>query len=129
MENTEIAGVWRKSRIFSKHSGESLPRPGVPPSSSDHSATSESTRRNLAGGGRGGLARGGWNRERLATSLQILVTTGRLPMLDRLRGETDPVALLESVPGIGRALAERLHRDFEIDSLEDLEVAAHDGRQ
>jgi hypothetical protein len=36
--------------------------------------------------------------------------------------------LLESVPGIGRALAERLHRDFEIDSLEDLEAAAHDGR-
>jgi putative hydrolase len=66
--------------------------------------------------------------ERLATSLRILITTGRLPMLDRLRGETDPVALLESVPGIGRALAERLHRDLEIDSLEDLEVAAHDGR-
>ncbi len=66
--------------------------------------------------------------ERLATSLRILITTGRLPMLDRLRGETDPVALLESVPGIGRALAERLHRDFGIDSLEDLEAAAHDGR-
>ena len=66
--------------------------------------------------------------ERLATSLRILIATGRLPMLDRLRGETDPVALLESVPGIGRALAERLHQDFEIDSLEDLEVAAHDGR-
>jgi putative hydrolase len=65
---------------------------------------------------------------RLATSLRILITTGRLPMLERLRGETDPVALLESVPGIGRALAERLHRDFEIDSLEDLDAAAHDGR-
>jgi DNA polymerase (family 10) len=65
---------------------------------------------------------------RLATSLRILITTGRLPMLDRLRGETDPIALLESVPGIGARLAERLHRDFEIDSLEDLEAAAHDGR-
>ena len=31
--------------------------------------------------------------ERLATSLRILISTGRLPMLDRLRGETDPVAL------------------------------------
>ena len=49
-------------------------------------------------------------------------------MLDRLRGETDPVALLESVPGVGPALAERLHTDLEIDSLEDLEAAAHDGR-
>ena len=66
--------------------------------------------------------------ERLAAALRTLITTGRLPMLDRLRGETDPVALLESVPGIGRALAERLHGEFEIDSLEELEVAAHDGR-
>lgn len=66
--------------------------------------------------------------ERLATSLRTLITTGRLPMLDRLRGDTDPVALLESVPGIGRVQAERLHREFGIDSLEDLEAAAHDGR-
>ena len=49
-------------------------------------------------------------------------------MLDRLRGETDTVTLLESVPGIGPTLADRLHREFEIDSLEDLEAAAHDGR-
>jgi Holliday junction resolvasome RuvABC DNA-binding subunit len=66
--------------------------------------------------------------ERLATALRTLVTTGRLPMLDRLRGETDPVEMLESVPGIGRALAERLHGELGIDSLEDLEAAAHDGR-
>lgn len=66
--------------------------------------------------------------ERLGTALRTLVTSGRLPMLDRLRGETDSVALLESVPGIGPVLAERLHREFGIDSLEDLEAAAHDGR-
>ena len=66
--------------------------------------------------------------ERLAAALETLVTTGRLPMLDRLRGETDPVAMLESVPGIGAALAERLHRGLGIDSLADLEAAAHDGR-
>ncbi len=66
--------------------------------------------------------------ERLGTALRTLVTTGRLPMLDRLRGETDSVAMLESVPGIGPVLAERLHREFGIDSLEDLEAAAHDGR-
>ncbi len=66
--------------------------------------------------------------ERLTAALRSLITTGRLPMLDRLRGEMDPVALLQSVPGIGTALAERLHRDLAIDSLEDLEAAAHDGR-
>ncbi len=66
--------------------------------------------------------------ERLATMLRTLVTTGRLPMLDRLRGAVDPVALLESVPGVGRVLAERLYMDLGIDSLEDMEAAAHDGR-
>ena len=66
--------------------------------------------------------------ERLAWALRSLVTTGRLSMLDRLRGETDPVKLLESIPGIGPALAERLHRELGIDSLADLEAAAHDGR-
>lgn len=66
--------------------------------------------------------------ERLGTMLGVLVATGRLPMLDRLRGETDPVALLESVPGIGPILASRFHEELGIDSLEDLESAAHDGR-
>jgi DNA polymerase (family X) len=65
---------------------------------------------------------------RLATALRTLVTTGQLPMLNRLRGEADSVALLESIPGIGHVLAERLHCEFGIDSLEDLEVAANDGR-
>jgi DNA polymerase (family X) len=66
--------------------------------------------------------------ERLTAALRSLITTGRLPMLERLRGAMDPVALLQSVPGIGPAWAERLHRDLEIDSLQDLEAAAHDGR-
>lgn len=66
--------------------------------------------------------------ERLGTALRTLIITGRLPMLDRLRGETDPVALLESVSGIGPVLAERLHSELGIDSLEDLEAAAHDNR-
>lgn len=66
--------------------------------------------------------------ESLARSIRELVLTGRLPILDRLRGETDSVALLTSVPGVGPVLAERLHHDLGIDSLEELEAAAHDGR-
>jgi hypothetical protein len=49
-------------------------------------------------------------------------------MLDRLRGEADPLALLASVPGIGRVLAERLHDELGLETLADLETAAHDGR-
>jgi hypothetical protein len=49
-------------------------------------------------------------------------------MLERLRGESDPVKVLASVPGVGVALAERLHDEMGLDTLADLEAAAHDGR-
>ena len=64
----------------------------------------------------------------LARQIRITLTSGRLPILERLRGETDPEALLASVPGIGPKTAGRLHHDLGIDTLEDLEAAAHDGR-
>ncbi|MGH9872917.1 MAG: helix-hairpin-helix domain-containing protein [Pyrinomonadaceae bacterium] len=66
--------------------------------------------------------------ETLARFIHQIVTTGRLPMLDRLRGECDPIALLRTVPGIGRVMAGRLHDELGIESLEELEIAAHDGR-
>lgn len=64
----------------------------------------------------------------LARAVRELLHTGRLGMLDRLQGEHDPVALLAGVPGIGPALAHRLHDEHGIDTLEELERAAHDGR-
>jgi DNA polymerase (family X) len=64
----------------------------------------------------------------LARAIDTLVATGRLPMLERLRGESDPTDLLASVPGIGRTLADRLHHGLGISTLEDLEAAAFDGR-
>lgn len=66
--------------------------------------------------------------ERLARSISTLILTGRLPMLDRLRGASDANTLLASVPGIGKRLATRLRRDLNIQTLEELEAAAHDGR-
>ena len=65
---------------------------------------------------------------RLARAIAALLLTGRLPILDRLRGESDSGRLLRSVPGIGKALAARLHDELEIETLEQLEAAAHDGR-
>jgi len=63
----------------------------------------------------------------IARAIRELLVHGRLPMLDRLRGEADPVALLASVPGIGRRFAERLHDELGLETLADLEAAAHDG--
>jgi hypothetical protein len=64
----------------------------------------------------------------LARSVEQFVLTGKLSALDRLRGASDPIAALASVPGIGARLAERLHSELGITSLEELEAAAHDGR-
>jgi hypothetical protein len=66
--------------------------------------------------------------ESIALAIRELLTHGRLPMLDRLRGAADPEAVLASVPGIGRVLAGRLHEELGLETLSDLEAAAHDGR-
>ncbi len=64
----------------------------------------------------------------IAAAIAEMVATGRWARLDRLRGETDAVTRLQSVPGIGPKLAERIYETLHVDSLEALEVAAHDGR-
>ncbi|MEQ8966078.1 MAG: helix-hairpin-helix domain-containing protein [Azospirillaceae bacterium] len=64
----------------------------------------------------------------LAAAIAEMVRTGRWAQLERLRGEADPEAAFRTVPGIGPALARRIHDHLGVDSLEALEVAAHDGR-
>jgi Holliday junction resolvasome RuvABC DNA-binding subunit len=64
----------------------------------------------------------------IARAIRDILLHGRLAMLDRLRGESEAIAILASVPGIGRKLARRFHDELRIETLEELEVAAHDGR-
>ncbi len=66
--------------------------------------------------------------EHLSRSIYQLATTGRLPLLDRLRGDVDPIEVIASVPGIGEITARRIHDTLDVNTLEDLESAAHDGR-
>ncbi len=63
----------------------------------------------------------------IASTIAELVRTGRASQLERLRGSLDPEALFTTVPGIGPALARRIHDGLHVDTLEALEVAAHDG--
>ena len=64
----------------------------------------------------------------IARVIRDLLEYGRSGLLDRLRGESDAAAILATVPAIGPVLAERLHTELGIETLEDLELAAHDGR-
>lgn len=64
----------------------------------------------------------------IAAALLEMVRTGRWTQLERLRGSADPVQLLTAVPGLGHRLAERIHEELQVDTLEGLELAAHDGR-
>ena len=64
----------------------------------------------------------------LARAIREILQTGRLAMQERLQAASDPVARIAAVPGIGPKLAERIHLTLGIESLEELERAAHDGR-
>jgi DNA polymerase (family 10) len=64
----------------------------------------------------------------LAAAIRDYVQTGRMPIQERLRERREPLAAIRSVPGIGPKLAERLHDELAIETLEELEAAAWDGR-
>jgi DNA polymerase (family 10) len=64
----------------------------------------------------------------LARSLERLLLTGRLPLLDQMRGETEPARVLMTVAGIGPKTAARIHDELGIETLAELEAAAYDGR-
>ncbi|MCB9560395.1 MAG: DNA-binding protein [Kofleriaceae bacterium] len=57
-----------------------------------------------------------------------LLRSGHVRLLDRLRGEVTPEAVFARLPGIGDELAARIHHELGVETLEELEVAAHDGR-
>ena len=64
----------------------------------------------------------------IAGAVAEMLSTGRWGFLERLKGAAEPQALFFSVPGIGPTLAHKLHAALHLDSLEALEIAAHDGR-
>jgi Holliday junction resolvasome RuvABC DNA-binding subunit len=66
--------------------------------------------------------------EGLARVIADFVRTGRSDMLDRLQGEVSPEKLFTQVPGIGEELAGRIAKQLDVNTLEELEQAAHDGR-
>lgn len=66
--------------------------------------------------------------EGLAATIAEYVRTRRSRVLERLQGEFAPADLFTRVPGVGEELAERIVEHLGIETLEELERAAHDGR-
>jgi putative hydrolase len=64
----------------------------------------------------------------MAAAICEILRTGRWSQLERLRGALDPERLFQTIPGVGPHLARRLHDTLHVDTLEALEIAAHDGR-
>lgn len=64
----------------------------------------------------------------IASAIREVVSTGGLGMLARLEGQVSPEDLFTTVPGLGEELARRIHTRLGIETLEELELAAHDGR-
>lgn len=64
----------------------------------------------------------------LAAEIDELLSTGRLRLLERLEERHCPRAMLASLPGVGPILAGRILEALPVTTLEELEVAAYDGR-
>ncbi len=64
----------------------------------------------------------------IAASIAQMIHTARWPFLEHLRGTLDPEQLFQAIPGIGPKLARRFHEALGVETLEELEAAAHDGR-
>jgi DNA polymerase (family X) len=64
----------------------------------------------------------------IAAVIREFVDTGRLALLERLEGRVSPEDLFRAIPGIGEELAARIHTKLGIETLEQLELAAHTGR-
>lgn len=64
----------------------------------------------------------------IAAALREMIRTGRWSQLERLRGTLEPEKLFQAVPGVGPELARAIHDALGVETLEALELAAHDGR-
>lgn len=63
----------------------------------------------------------------IGSAIMEMVTTGRWSQLERLQGELQPEQLFQTLPGIGPELARRIVDTLHVDTLEGLELAAHEG--
>lgn len=64
----------------------------------------------------------------IASRIAGFIETGHLVLLEQIKDEFVPERLFTRVGGIGKELARRIYDELGIETLEELEMAAHDGR-
>lgn len=64
----------------------------------------------------------------IAGAIAQYLESGEIALLRGLEGHAAPEDLFTTLPGIGPELARRMHAELGVETLEDLETAAHDGR-
>ena len=64
----------------------------------------------------------------ISRTIMEILSTGRSSRLENLRGTLQPEKLFQTIPGIGAKLAHQIHDELHVQTLEALEVMAHDGR-
>lgn len=64
----------------------------------------------------------------IAHLISEYIGTGRMSRLENLQGSSDPLAMLQSIPTIGRLLAKRIRDKLHIDTLFSLEGSLHSGQ-
>ncbi len=64
----------------------------------------------------------------LGRSIERLTITGKFALLERLHGRPEAESLFATVAGIGAGLATEIHEQLGIETLQELQIAACDGR-
>ncbi len=127
--NQEVADMLREAAVLLDAQGANPFRVGAYRRAADTIAGLTSDVREIFDrGGRDGLDAIPSIGKGIASAIAEILITGRWTQLERLRGEVDAIHLFRSIPGIGAELAVRIHDDLHVDTLEALELAAHQGR-
>ncbi|WP_404309569.1 helix-hairpin-helix domain-containing protein [Neorhodopirellula lusitana] len=64
----------------------------------------------------------------IANLIESTLRTGKMPLLDRLRGQNNAEHSFATLDGIGPQLSHRIHEQLHLETLAELREAANDGR-
>lgn len=64
----------------------------------------------------------------IASLIESSLRIGQIPLLDRLRGQSQAEHFFATLPGVGPQLSHRIHEHLHVETLAELRLAANDGR-